>query len=58
MDGENQNQLTVNLPPGGLLTNIDGNTNAATRNILGVILQGFRIRNVANGGFTAANCRV
>lgn len=58
MDGENQNVVSVNLPPGGTLTNIDGNTNAGTRNILGVRLIGFRIRNVANGGFTAANCRV
>lgn len=58
MDGENQNQIAVDLATGGTLTNIDGNTNATTRNILGVKLIGFRIRNVANGGFTAANCRV
>lgn len=58
MDGENQNTLTLNLPAGGTLTNIDGNTNATTRNIVGVKLVGFRIRNVANGGFTAGNCRV
>lgn len=51
MDGENQNVVTVNLPAGGTLTNIDGNTNATTRNILGVRLIGFRIRNAANGGF-------
>jgi hypothetical protein len=58
MDGENQNTLTVNLAQGGLLTNIDGNTNETTRNILCIRLIGFRIRNVANGGFSAANCRV
>jgi len=58
MDGENQNQLIVDLPAGGTLTNIDGNSNATTRNLLGVKLIGFRVRNVANGGFTAANCRV
>lgn len=58
MDGENQNQISVNLATGGTLTNINGNTNATTRNLLGVRLIGFRIRNVANGGFTAANCRV
>lgn len=58
LDGQNQIELTVDLATGGTLTNIDGNTNATTRNILGVVLDGFRIRNVANGGFTAANCRV
>lgn len=58
MDGENQNVLTVQLPTGGTLTNIDGNTNATTRNILGVRLIGFRIRNAANGGFANGNCRV
>lgn len=58
MDGENQNQITVNLATGGTLTNIDGNTNATTRNILAVRLVGFRVRNVANGGFSNANCRV
>lgn len=58
MDGENQNQIAVDLATGGTLTNIDGNTNSGTRNILGVKLIGFRIRNVANGGFTAQNCRV
>lgn len=58
MDGENQNVLTVQLPTGGTLTNIDGNTNATTRNILGVRLIGFRIRNAANGGFPGGNCRV
>ena len=58
MDGENQNTLTVNLAPGGTLTNIDGNTNATTRNLLGLKLIGFRVRNVANGGFNASNCRV
>lgn len=62
MDGENQNVITVQLPTGGTLTNIDGNTNATTRNILAVRLVGFRIRNLAGGAggtqFTAANCRV
>lgn len=62
LDGENQNNVTVTLPAGGTLTNIDGNTNASTRNLLGVRLIGFRIRNLAGGaggqGFAAANCRV
>jgi len=58
MDGENQNQLALDLATGGTLTNIDGNTHATTRNIIGIKLIGFRVRNVANGGFTAANCRV
>lgn len=58
MDGENQNQIILDLATGGTLTNIDGNTNATTRNIIGIKLIGFRVRNVANGGFTAANCRV
>lgn len=62
MDGENQNSVVVQLPTGGTLTNIDGNTNATTRNLLGVRLVGFRIRNLAggNGGlnFAAGNCRV
>lgn len=58
MDGENQNQLILDLATGGTLSNIDGNSNATTRNVIGVKLIGFRVRNVANGGFTAANCRV
>lgn len=60
LDGENQNTITVNLPSGGTLSNIDGNTNATTRNLLGVRLIGFRIRNLAGGaaGFTSNNCRV
>lgn len=58
LDGQNQIELTVDLATGGTLTNIDGNTNATTRNVLGVVLDGFRVRNVANGGFTALNCRL
>lgn len=58
MDGENQNQIVLDLATGGTLTNIDGNSHATTRNVIGVKLIGFRVRNVANGGFTAANCRV
>lgn len=60
MDGENQNTISVNLATGGTLTNINGNTNATTRNLLGVRLIGFRIRNLASGGayFSSQNCRV
>lgn len=63
MDGENQNTISVNLASGGTLTNINGNTNATTRNILAVRLTGFRVRNMAGGfpngnNFTSSNCRV
>lgn len=62
LDGENQNTITVNLSTGGTLTNIDGNTNATTRNLLGVRLVGFRVRNLAGGrvgnSFSNTNCRV
>ena len=60
LDGENQNEISVNLAQGGTLTNINGNSNATTRNILAVRLIGFRVRNLAGGaaGFTSTNCRV
>ena len=60
MDGENQNTVSVNLATGGTISNINGNTNATTRNILAVRLTGFRVRNLAGGvmGFTNTNCRV
>jgi len=58
LDGQNQIEVTVDLATGGTLTNINGNVNVATRNVFGVVLNGFRIRNVANGGFTSLNCRV
>lgn len=57
LDGNNDNKVQITLPSGGTLTNIDGNTNATTRNILVVQLDGFRIRSAANGAFTAANSR-
>lgn len=57
LDGENDNKVQISLPSGGTLANIDGNTNATTRNILVARLDGFRIRNTANGAFTGANCR-
>jgi len=63
MDGENQNTISVTLASGGTLTNINGNTNATTRNILAVRITGFRVRNMAGGfpngaNFTSSNCRV
>ncbi len=57
MDGNNDNKVTVQLPSGGTLTNIDGNTNASTRNLIVVQLRGFRIRSAANGMYNAANAR-
>lgn len=57
LDGNNDNNVKVDLPAGGTLTNIDGNTNATTRNIIVVQLDGFRIRSAANGAFNAANSR-
>lgn len=57
LDGNNDNNVQVSLPTGGTLTNIDGNTNASTRNTIIVRLRGFRIRSAANGAFNAANSR-
>ena len=57
LDGNNDNKVTVQLPAGGTLTNIDGNTNAGTRNLIVVQLTGFRIRSAANGGFNGQNLR-
>ena len=57
LDGNNDNNVTLQLPQGGTLTNIDGNTNAATRNLVVIQLTGFRIRSAANGGFNGQNLR-
>lgn len=58
LDGNNDNKVTVQLPTGGTLTNIDGNTNTTTRNIIVVQLKGFRIRaTAANGAYNGQNLR-
>lgn len=57
LDGNNDNKVTVQLPTGGTLTNIDGNTNSTTRNLIVVMLSGFRVRSAAQGFFDGANNR-
>lgn len=57
LDGGADNKLVLNLLP-GTITNIDGNTNATTRNLIMPVLYGFQIKNLAGGGFSAANCRI
>lgn len=57
MDGGADNKLTLNLLA-GTITNIDGNTNATTRNLIMPVLYGFQIKNLSGGGFSAANCRI
>lgn len=57
LDGNADNSLLLNLLA-GTITNIDGNTNTITRNFIMPVLQGFQIKNLAGGGFSAANCRI
>lgn len=57
LDGGADNKLVLNLLA-GTMTNIDGNTNATTRNLIMPVLYGFQIKNLAGGGFSASNCRI
>ena len=57
LDGNADNALLLNLLA-GTITNIDGNTNTITRNYIMPVLYGFQIKNLAGGGFSAANCRI
>lgn len=59
LDGGADNTLTLNLLQ-GVTTNIDGSQNGANdyRNFIMPVLYGFQIKNLAGGGFSAANCRI
>lgn len=59
MDGGADNKLTLNLLA-GTITNIDGSQNGANnyRNLIMPVLYGYQIKNLAGGGFSAANCRI
>lgn len=58
LNGGVDNLLTLNLLNGDT-SNIDGNNDDAgtTRNLVMPVLQGILIKNVANGGYSAALCR-
>lgn len=55
LDASADNTLTVQLAT-GTITNIDGNTNATTRNLLYVMLWGWKIKNLSGKGLSA--CKV
>lgn len=57
LDGNADNSLTLQLLAGSF-TNIDGATALLTKNYVMPVLYGFQIKNLAGGGFSAANCRI
>lgn len=59
LNGGSDNKVVLNLSTSGDKTVIDGSVSGATtRNLIVPMLFGIRIKNIAAGGYSIANCRV
>lgn len=59
LDGGSDNKITLTLSNTANYAAIDGSVSGATtRNLIVPVLQGIRIKNIAAGGYSIANCRI